>query len=496
MSFFDLNMSSNQNPVILRFDNVSFAYGEGKHPILIESDFSIRQNTKITIMGQNWSGKTTIFKMITWELKPQSWKINIVSWNTIAISRQVVPRDQLHLTIKEFFQTAFDEIDYQLDKKITEVLKVVNFNAPLNKPIKDFSGGQQARLLLAYALIQHPDILLLDEPTNNLDANGINDLISFLISYDKTVVVISHDADFLNLFTDWVLYLNKMRCQVEQYRGDYYDVVEQIAAQIEKEQMQNARAEKKIIEAKEKINFFSNKWGKMRKLASKMRDEVEEAEENKVEVRKDDKTITPFTIPFENLVCPIVSIHRIWLMNSSHEVVTHKLSLTIKKNQKYILSGPNGIGKSFFLKKLVNSHDADAKIHDDVRVWYYSQDFNALDMSMVVRDALHEVAGDTTDQDIYRVAAKFLLTGNLLKNAIGLLSEGQKGLLCYAMFVLQKPHLLILDEPTNHINFRHLPVIAEALNEYQWAMIMVSHDRWFVDQLQYLETIDLGRLVK
>ncbi|MEI7563627.1 MAG: ATP-binding cassette domain-containing protein [bacterium] len=252
-------MSSNQNPVILRFDQVSFAYNEGRHPILVDSDFSIRQNTKITIMGQNGAGKTTIFKLITGELSPQSGKINIVQGNSIATARQVIPREQLEMTIKEFFETAFKEKDYQLDRKIDEVLKAVNFNAPLNKPIKDFSGGQQARLLLAYALIQHPDILLLDEPTNNLDDEGINDLISFLLSYDKTVVVISHDADFLNIFTDGVLYLNKDRKQVEQYWGDYYDVVDQIAAQIEKEQMQNARAEKKIIEAKEKINFFANK---------------------------------------------------------------------------------------------------------------------------------------------------------------------------------------------------------------------------------------------
>jgi ABC-type Mn2+/Zn2+ transport system ATPase subunit len=133
-------MSSNQNPVILRFDDVSFAYNDGKHPILVDSDFSLRQNTKITIMGQNGSGKTTIFKMILGELKPQKGKINIVAGNTIAVARQVIPRDQLHLTINEFFQTAFTEKDYQLDKKIDEVLKVVNFNAPLNKPIKEFSG--------------------------------------------------------------------------------------------------------------------------------------------------------------------------------------------------------------------------------------------------------------------------------------------------------------------------------------------------------------------
>lgn len=488
-------MSSNQNPIILRFDDVSFAYNDGKHPILVNADFSIRQNTKITIMGQNGAGKSTIFKMITGELKPQSGKINIVAGNTIAISKQVVPREQLDLSIKDFFQTAFEEKDYQLDRKIAEVLKVVNFNAPMNKPIREFSGGQQARLLLAYALIQHPDILLLDEPTNNLDATGIGDLISFLISYDKTVVVISHDADFLNIFTDWVLYLNKARCQVEQYWWDYYDVVEQIAAQIEKEQMQNARAEKKIADAKEKINFFSNKWGKMRKLASKMRDEVEEAEENIVEVRKDDKTIPPFKIPFENYVGPIVSIHKVWLMNSSHEVVTYKLPLVLKKNQRVILSGPNGIWKSTLLKKLVHAHDSDAMIHDDVRVGYYSQDFNALDMSKIVWDDLREVAGDTSDQDIYRVAAQFLLTGWLLKNTIGSLSEWQKWLLCYARFVLQKPHLLILDEPTNHINFRHLPIIAQSLNTYEWAMIMVSHDKWFTDQMEHLEIVDLGKLI-
>jgi ATPase subunit of ABC transporter with duplicated ATPase domains len=169
---------------------------------LEDSDFSIRENTKITIMGQNGAGKTTIFKMITGELKPQSGKINIVNNASIATSRQVIPRDQLDLSIKEFFETAFTEKDYQLDKKIADILKVVNFNAPLDKPIREFSGGQQARLLLAHALIQHPDILLLDEPTNNLDGTGIGDLISFLLSYDKTVVVISHDADFLNLFTD------------------------------------------------------------------------------------------------------------------------------------------------------------------------------------------------------------------------------------------------------------------------------------------------------
>lgn len=128
-------------------------------------------------------------------------------------------------------------------------------------------------------------------------------------------------------------------------------------------------------------------------------------------------------------------------------------------------------------------------------IGYYSQDFDALDMNQTVWDSLHSATSECTDQDVYKVAAQFLLIGDLLKNPVHALSEGQKGLLCYARFVLQKPHLLILDEPTNHINFRHLPVIAEALNDYEGGIIMVSHDDAFVEKIDDLEEIDLKRLL-
>lgn len=483
------------NPVILRFDTVSFKYGE-KKIILQEASFSVRQNTKITIMGQNGAGKSTIFKLITWELKPQEGQINLVPGNTIAIAKQVIPRDQYDMTVREYFATAFPEKDYKMDQKIEKVMKEVDLKVPTDKIIRQLSGGQQARLLLAQAIIQEPDILLLDEPTNNLDADGIGNLLGFLLAYDKTVIVISHDADFLNMFTDGVLYVNVVNNQVDQFWGDYYDVVEQIARQIEKEQSQNARLEKQILDAKEKINYFANKWWKMRKLASKMREEVAEAEENKVSVRRDDKTIKNFEIEFDNFVWPILTIKNIWLMDKHYNVIQRNLELELRKWDRYILKGPNGIGKTTLLKRLFHAHDEDAMIADWVRVGYYSQDFNALDMSMTVWDALQEVTNEATDQDIFRTAAQFLLTSDLLKNPIWSLSEGQKGLLCYARFVLQKPHLLILDEPTNHINFRHLPVIAQALNDYDWAMVMVCHDQGFVDQLQDFNDIDLGKLVR
>jgi ATPase subunit of ABC transporter with duplicated ATPase domains len=355
---------SAQNPVVLRFDNASFAYNDGKKVILQETDFSLRENTKITIMGQNGAGKSTLFKLIMGEEQLQSGKIVFSGDKSIAISKQVIPRDQLDLTMKEFFETAFAEKDYQIDKKIGEVLKEVSLDLPTDKKLRDLSGGQQARVLLAHALIQKPDILLLDEPTNNLDNAGIGNLIGFLMTYDKTVVVISHDADFLNMFTDGVLYLNVQDHKVEQYRGDYYDVVEQIAAQIEKQNMLNARLERQINDAKDKVNFFANKGGKMRKLASKMRDEIEESEENKVEVRKDDKTILPFTFVFENLIGPLISIRNVELLDKQYNRVKKPLDIVIKKGMRFQLEGPNGIGKTTLLKRLFNASDADAVIHE------------------------------------------------------------------------------------------------------------------------------------
>lgn len=483
------------NNVVLRFDKVSFAFNDGKHPILKEASFSVRKDTKITIMGQNGAGKTTLFKLIRGELKPQKGKISIDENMKIAISKQVIPRNQLDMTVKEYFETAFEEKDYQIDKKIADVLQDVNLTTPIEwKTLRNFSGGQQARLLLAHAIIQDPDILLLDEPTNNLDADGIGDLIGFLYTYIKTVIVISHDADFLNLFTEWVLYLNKDRLEVEQYWGDYNDVLEKISAQIEKERMQNARAAKEIQDAKDKINFFSNKWGKMRKLASKMRDNVAKAEENKVDIRRDDKTIPRFEVETENYVGPLVSIKNISMMNENYEVQNFPLNLEMKKKQRYIIKWPNGIGKSTFLKNLMTGKNKDAYINSDVKIGYYSQDFDELNMDMIVWDSIQEVTNEVTDEVTYNAWGRFLLKWELLKGKVGWLSEWQKGLLCYARFLIQKPHLLVLDEPTNHINFRHLPVIAEALNNYEGTIIMVSHDEPFVEQIKDLVEIDLGKL--
>jgi len=478
--------------VILRFQDVSFHY-EHKKSILAEAGFSVRENAKLTIVGQNGAGKSTIFKLIMGEIRPTGGEIHRKQGTTVGIAKQVVAHQDMEKTVLEFFAGAFAGKKYDIERHIARVLDAVHVHAPLDKKVGAFSGGQKARLLLAFALIQEPDILLLDEPTNNLDAQGINHLTQFLIEYDKTCIVISHDAAFLSSFTHGVLYLDNFTHKVQQYVGDYFDVVEQIQAQIEREQRQNARMQKDIIDQKEKINFFSHKGGKMRKLASKMRDAVEEAEENKVDVRQEDKTIPPFEIDITEFPKPLAQITSVTVMKN-HKPVKKNVQITVRKRHRLLITGPNGIGKSSLLEAMANGKEKGSVITPGVRVGYYRQDFSGLPMEKTVYDTLAEVMEQPNHQLVFSTAARFLLPGEKVQNKVGSLSEGQKGLLCFARFLLQKPTLLILDEPTNHINFRHIPVIARALNEYEGGMILVSHDHEFVSQIVMNEELDLGAL--
>ncbi len=481
---------------IIRFEKVSFEYGHNK-PILDEVDFSVRRGMKMTIMGQNGAGKSTIFQLITNNLQPITGKVVLADGLTIAISRQVIPRDQLDLTVREFFSSYAKASEGQakvwnIDVKIDDVLEVVNLKAPYDRIVRSFSGGQQARLLLASALIQDADVLLLDEPTNNLDKEGIAHLRQFLVDYKKTLLVISHDADFLNAFSQGVLYLDLRTRKVEQYQGNYSNVVEQITARIEKENSANARLAKEAIEKKEKANFFAMKGGRLRVLAKRMREDAEEMEEAQVDVRKEDKTIRQFTIPTQkDLIGDIVVLSSVGIFKK-HKPVQKKINISLKKNRHLLLAGPNGIGKSTLLEALASGEAKGAKIADGITVGYYRQDFSTLNFEDTVLQSLRSVAKGLDEQEIRSIASGFLITGDHINTKVGSLSEGQKGLVAFARLVMQRPGLLILDEPTNHINFRHLPVIAKALDQYEGTMILVSHVPEFVSQIRVDETLDLG----
>lgn len=481
------------NEVIIRFNRVSFEYG--KKQILDEADFSVRRGSKITLMGQNGAGKSTIFQLISGELNPSGGSVVVANGLTIANARQIIRREQMPLTVREFFEKAFSKKIYDIEPRIAKVLDAVNFAAaPLDRELKIFSGGQQARLLLAQALIQDPDILLLDEPTNNLDKAGIAHLSQFLKDYKKTCLVISHDADFLNSFTEGVLYLDIFTKKIEQYTGNYFDVVSEIKNRLERERMKNVRLERDIEHRKEQANFFAQKGGHLRDVARKMREKIEDLEEEKVEERREDKAIRDFRIPCqEDISGRILELKSVSVIKN-HKPVKKKVDVTLKKKERLLLAGPNGIGKTTLLEKLATDHATGEHIVPGVRIGYYRQDFSTLDFNKTVYETLADAIRGGTEQELRSCAAGFLLDAEILKTKVGSLSEGQKGLVAFAKLVLERPGLLILDEPTNHINFRHIPVIAKALDNYEGAMILVSHVPEFVKQIRIDQMLDLEAL--
>ncbi|MBU6323532.1 MAG: ABC-F family ATP-binding cassette domain-containing protein [Patescibacteria group bacterium] len=479
---------------IIRFEGVSFEYGHTK-PILDAVDFTVRRGMKLAVMGQNGAGKSTLFGLMTGALTPESGVIQRAHGMTTATASQVIPRDRMDHTVREYFLSYFPEPVYDIDPRIDDVLEAVNLEHHEklhDRVVRTFSGGQQARLLLASALIRNPDLLLLDEPTNNLDKDGIEHLTKFLVEYRKTCIVISHDAEFLNAFTTGVLYLDVFTKKIEQYPGNYNDVLEDITVRIERENRTNARLAKKIQENKDKANFFAQKGGKMRLVAKKMRTEVEEMEEAKVEVRKEDRTIRPFVIPAESAGGVLFTLSS-YTVRKGKKPVTKKADIALYRKGHLLLRGRNGIGKSTLLESIANGTNEGARIAPGLKVGYYRQDFSTLDFGKTVYEALESVMPRRDEERMRFVAAGFLLSADVMRTKVGDLSEGQKGLVAFASLVLERPGLLILDEPTNHINFRHLPVIAKALDAYEGVLLLVSHVPEFVAQIRIDEILDLEK---
>jgi ATP-binding cassette subfamily F protein 3 len=251
---------------------------------------------------------------------------------------------------------------------------------------------------------------------------------------------------------------------------------------------------------KEKLaqaEVFAHKGGKLRAVAKRMREAAQEAEENIVSVRQEDKTIRDFSIPvqdygqfFDGKVMEFSSVSAV----RPHGLVSKQLELVLRKNTHVLISGPNGIGKSTLLGKVSIGQGEGFVLAKGIKIGYYKQDFSNFDFEQKAFEALKEVMEKYDEHILRATAAGFLLDGKLLDQPIAALSEGQKGLLSFCRLALMAPGLLILDEPTNHINFRHLPVIARALDGYEGVSLMVSHIPEFVSQIRIDHSLDLSAL--
>ena len=508
------NIASTWGESILSFQDLVFYYHENK-PILKEANSNIRRGQKLTLMGPNGAGKSTLFSMIAGENKPIDGKIIVGSGLKVCLAKQFIPKEKWEMTVREFLEEAFTEKVYDIDKKAESVFDTINLKPVhktkdmktnkdevmniLNKKINDLSGGQKGKLLIAQALIGNPDILLLDEPTNNLDKETVKLLTEFMKTYTGTAVVISHDENFLNSFTHGILYINTQNNKLEQYVGNYFKAVEEIKRQIEREQREIAQREKKIQENKDKVNFFAMKGGKMRKLAAKLKDEYEEMEENSIDERKEDKTIRNFQIKLseedkEALGSVVINIESLNILRNGEPVDVKIKNIELRKGDKLQILGPNGVGKTTLLESIANKKAKGVKIRDGVNVGYYRQDFTTLNFDNTAYDELSKVFKRLDNHQLRSTAAGFLLSGKELGTKVGHLSEGQKGLLMFCYLTLLEPGILILDEPTNHINFRHIPVIAEAIKNYEGVVIIVSHVNDFIRKIGVNQNLDLSKI--
>jgi ATPase subunit of ABC transporter with duplicated ATPase domains len=281
---------------LIRFDEVTFGYEENK-TLIEEANFVLRRGAKLVLMGPNGAGKSTIFKLITGKITPVEGRVVAETKDLrISIAEQYIPHEEWDMYCLDYLQKAFDTKVYDIEPRAKKIFEKLNWSIPLEKQIKDLSGGQKGRLLIAKSLISDPDIVLMDEPTNNLDKTGVKDLTAFMQSYEGTAIVISHDEKFLNDFSHGIIYVNTQFKKIEQYVGNYFKALEEIERKKEAERKANAQLAKEIQENKDKVNYFALKGGKMRKLASKLRDEIEEMEDSKVDERKDDRTIRNFRI--------------------------------------------------------------------------------------------------------------------------------------------------------------------------------------------------------
>uniref|UniRef100_A0A7S2PJQ6 ABC transporter domain-containing protein n=1 Tax=Skeletonema marinoi TaxID=267567 RepID=A0A7S2PJQ6_9STRA len=483
---------------IASFKNLSF--GHANTNLLENVDFSIEAGSKVTIMGQNGSGKSTIIKLLSKNLYPDEGQCIIGPGQTVACAQQTMPTASRDMTVKEFFTTQLNDeslLDHEIETKMAKALRDVVLEAPGDRIVKSFSGGQQARLLLAAALIQDPTILLMDEPTNNLDADGLYHLQSLIQMTDKTCVVISHDEDFLNAFTDQVLYLDMFSKKVETYWGDYWFVKEEIRKRIKKENAVNAQLKKKAQAKKDQANKFAGKGGGLRKVAKTMRGLAAEIEDQMQDVRREDYTLSEFTVPFSAPSgSPSGKMMRIEQVSAYNRSAKMSEPVDLGRGSRVQVTGPNGVGKTTFLEMIVDRSAPGVMIDDEADIGYYRQDFSNLDFDSTPLQCLEEVSSHRhTNEQIRKTAGRFFLGNRIMRQKVVTLSEGQKGLLSLACLCLQEPSILIMDEPTNHINFRHLPALAYAVNNFKGPVLLVSHDQHFVSSVGVNTTIDMGKVL-
>ena len=494
----------------------------GSKTLLDNATATINPRQRVGLIGKNGTGKSSLFALIKGEigqdkgdlLLPKTWKLAAVAQETPALDTAALDYVLQGDAELQHFQAALaaaeaendgmkqaelhaklDEIDaYSAPARAAKLLSGLGFAQDEHaKPVKAFSGGWRMRLNLAQALMCRADLLLLDEPTNHLDLETVLWLENHLASLPCTQIIISHDRDFLNATTTQTLELAQQKLTL--YGGGYDFYLKERAQRLANQQAAFAKQQAKIQHLQSFINRFKAKATKATQAQSRVK--ALEKMEKIAPAQLDNEFLFEFAAP-EHLPNPLLKMEHADLGYGA-ETVLKNISLSLENGARFGLLGVNGSGKSTFIKALSGSlkpQNGQILRSDKLNIGYFAQhqlDTLRSDQSPVWH--IQKLSPEAREQDIRNFLGGFLFTGEMATAPITPFSGGEKARLALAMLVWQKPNLLLLDEPTNHLDLDMRHALTLALQSFEGALILVSHDRSLIEATtdQFL-LIDQGSL--
>ncbi len=486
--------------------------------------FSINETDKIALMGKNGAGKSTLLKIIAGVNKPSSGNISAPKETVIAyLPQHLLTKDDA--TVFEETSKAFSEIfkmrdeieeinhqltirtDYESDEymklieKVSELsekfysIEEVNYEAEVEKvlkglgfvredftrPTSEFSGGWRMRIELAKILLKKPDLILLDEPTNHMDIESIEWLEDFLINSAKAVIVISHDRAFVDNITNRTIEVTMGR--IYDYKAKYSHYLELRKDRRAHQQKAYEEQQKFIAENQAFIERFRGTFSKTEQVQSRVR-----MLEKLVLVEVDEVDTSALRLKFppspRSGQYPVV-VEGLSKSYGDH-VVFENANMVIERGQKVAFVGKNGEGKSTMIKAIMKEIDFQGKLEvgHNVQIGYFAQNqASLLDGELTVFDTIDQIAVGDIRSKIKDLLGAFMFSGDDTTKKVKVLSGGEKTRLAMIKLLLEPVNVLILDEPTNHLDMKTKDIIKDALKDFDGTLILVSHDRDFLDGL-------------
>lgn len=489
-----------------------------------EVSFIINKRDRIGLVGKNGAGKTTLMKVITGSFLPEHGRVSIPSGSKVGYlpqemhfhSRQSVLEETLNAfseeksleqQIKKLTGEITQRSDYQSEEyqrkaqrlaeageryellggstqtaRAEKVLLGLGFDRDdLDRPMAEFSGGWQMRAELAKLLLQSPELLLLDEPTNHLDIESIQWLENFLLDYPGAVMLVSHDRAFLDNITGRTIELSLGK--MYDYKACYSDYEMLREERMEREMAAYNNQQREIAQIERFITRFRAKATKARQVQSKVK-LLEKME--KVEVDELDKTAIHFRFP-EAPPSGKISLEATNISKSfGNNHVLNGLNFIIGRGERIAFVGRNGEGKTT-LARIINGdleHKGAVRLGHKVKIGYFAQNQSEyLDGNKTVFQTLDDVAAGDVRKHVRNILGGFLFSGDDIEKRVRVLSGGEKARLAIARLLLEPVNLLVLDEPTNHLDMRSKDILKNALLQFEGTIILVSHDRDFLQGL-------------